>query len=186
MGAEEAEEEEEEDEEDEAGAWELPPPTPTPSEMQRALRFAASANALDFLTRLPDGFDTVLGEKGLSLSGGQKQRVAIARALARDPRILLLDEATSARDAQSEAAVQDALDRLMAGRTTLVVAHRLSTVRRAHNIVVLDAGRVVEQGSHDALMAAGGAYAKLVRRQLVPEAPAPPPPQPAPVEGASE
>lgn len=164
------------DDEDEDELWHLPPPTPTPDVMRRVIECASASNSLSFISSLPDGFDTVLGEKGLSLSGGQKQRVAIARALARQPRILLLDEATSALDAESESLVQDALDRAMASRSTLVIAHRLSTVRSAHVICVIDQGRVVEAGSHDQLMAAGGAYAKLVRRQLVA---APPGPEPA-------
>jgi ATP-binding cassette subfamily B protein len=119
------------------------------------------ANALQFVDDLPDGWHTVVGERGARLSGGQRQRIAIARALVRDPRILLLDEATSALDPESEQLVKQALDRLMAGRTTLVVAHRLSTVRSADRIVVLERGRVVEQGSHDALLAQGGRYAEL-------------------------
>lgn len=119
------------------------------------------ANALQFVDDLPDGWHTVVGERGARLSGGQRQRIAIARALVRDPRILLLDEATSALDPESEQLVKQALDRLMTGRTTLVVAHRLSTVRSADRIVVLERGRVVEQGSHDALLAQGGRYAEL-------------------------
>ncbi|MDN3309838.1 ABC transporter ATP-binding protein [Microbacterium oryzae] len=119
------------------------------------------ANALQFVDDLPDGWHTVVGERGARLSGGQRQRIAIARALVRDPRILLLDEATSALDPESEQLVKQALDRLMAGRTTLVVAHRLSTVRSADRIIVLERGRVVEQGSHDALLAQGGRYAEL-------------------------
>ncbi|MCC2031616.1 ABC transporter ATP-binding protein [Microbacterium allomyrinae] len=119
------------------------------------------ANAAEFVDVLPDGWDTVVGERGARLSGGQRQRLAIARALVRDPRILLLDEATSALDPESEELVKDALNRLMKGRTTLVVAHRLSTIRQADRIVVLEHGEVVEIGGHDALVAASGRYAHL-------------------------
>ena len=128
---------------------------------------ARDANAHDFIVRFPDGYDTVIGERGVKLSGGQKQRIAIARALVANPRVLILDEATSNLDAGSEALVQQALARLMRGRTTLVVAHRLSTVRDAHRIVVLDGGRVVEQGRHAQLMARGGVYRGLVEHQII-------------------
>ncbi|RDC61310.1 Lipid A export ATP-binding/permease protein MsbA [Alteripontixanthobacter maritimus] len=127
---------------------------------------ARAANAEDFLRALPRGLDTFLGENGTQLSGGQQQRVAIARALLRDAPILLLDEATSALDAESEALVQDALDRLMAQRTTLVIAHRLATVRSADRIIVLEDGRIVEQGSHTQLSAMGGLYARLAELQF--------------------
>ncbi|WP_402465535.1 ABC transporter ATP-binding protein [Isoptericola aurantiacus] len=119
------------------------------------------ANALGFVDELPDGWDTVVGQRGARISGGQRQRLAIARAIVRDPNILFLDEATSALDPESEVAVRDALDRLMADRTTLVVAHRLSTVRQADRIVVLDHGRIVEVGPHADLLARGGRYAAL-------------------------
>ena len=127
---------------------------------------ARAAHAADFIEVLPEGYDTPVGERGVKLSGGQRQRIAIARALLKDPPILLLDEATSALDAASEAAVQDALAELMVGRTTFVIAHRLATVRDADRIVVLEGGRVVEQGTHDALVAAGGLYAALAARQF--------------------
>ena len=130
---------------------------------------ARAANAAEFLEALPQGLDTFLGENGTRLSGGQQQRLAIARALLRDAPILLLDEATSALDAQSERLVQDALDRLMASRTTLVIAHRLATVRAADRIVVMDGGRIVEQGTHAALSKAGGLYARLARLQFTAE-----------------
>ena len=125
-----------------------------------------AAHIADFVAGLPQGLDTPAGPRGSSLSGGQRQRVAIARALLRDTPILLLDEATSALDAQSEAVVQAALERLSQGRTTLVIAHRLSTVRSADKIVVMAAGAVIEEGTHDALLARGGAYADLYRLQF--------------------
>ena len=127
---------------------------------------AEAAHAAEFLDRLPDGFRTFLGEKGVRLSGGQRQRLAIARAVLRDAPILLLDEATSALDAESERAVQDALDRLMQGRTTLVIAHRLATVQKASRIVVIDQGRVVSTGTHDELVHEGGLYARLAALQF--------------------
>jgi len=127
---------------------------------------AEAANAADFLRKLPEGLDTFLGEGGARLSGGQRQRVAIARALLRDAPILLLDEATSALDAESEQLVQQALERLMDGRTTLVIAHRLATVRAAGRIIVMDDGRIVEQGTHATLSAKGGLYARLAALQF--------------------
>ncbi|MCB2067958.1 MAG: ATP-binding cassette domain-containing protein, partial [Erythrobacter sp.] len=127
---------------------------------------ARAANAEDFLRALPDGLDTFLGEGGARLSGGQRQRVAIARALLRDAPILLLDEATSALDAESERLVQDALENLMQHRTTLVIAHRLATVRAADRIVVMEDGRIVEQGDHASLTAEGGLYARLAALQF--------------------
>ncbi len=127
---------------------------------------ADAAAASEFLDSLPEGFDTFLGEKGVRLSGGQRQRIAIARAILRNPPILLLDEATSALDAESERAVQAALERLAAGRTTLAIAHRLATVLRADRIVVVDQGRIVAEGTHQSLVEAGGLYARLAALQF--------------------
>jgi ATP-binding cassette subfamily B protein len=138
-------------------------PEATDAEVEAAAQAAA---AHDFLTALPQGYDTWLGERGVMLSGGQKQRVAIARAILRDARVLLLDEATSALDAESERAVQAAVDSLAEGRTVLVVAHRLATVKRADRIVVFDQGRIVAEGTHEALVAEGGLYARLARLQF--------------------
>ena len=137
--------------------------TATQAEVEAA---AKAANAHSFIASFPDGYQTLVGERGVRLSGGQKQRVAIARAILKDPRLLVLDEATSALDAESEALVQQALDRLMHGRTTLIIAHRLSTVLTADRVVVLDAGKVAETGTHDELLAHGGIYRKLVERQF--------------------
>ena len=144
------------------GAWE--------ASDEQIWEAARAANAERFLRELPEGLDTYLGESGTRLSGGQQQRLAIARALLRDAPILLLDEATSALDAESEQLVQQALDRLMARRTTLVIAHRLATVRAADRIVVMDEGRIVEQGTHAQLTEAGGLYARLAALQFAPEA----------------
>jgi len=127
---------------------------------------ARAAHIHDFIQRLPDGYETEVGERGLKLSGGEKQRVAIARALLKNPAILIFDEATSALDSQSEKAIQAELDRIQVGRTTLVIAHRLSTVMHADQILVMEAGRVVERGSHAELLAAGGAYAQMWALQL--------------------
>src|SRR3712207_2182272 len=124
------------------------------------------SNAAGFLRALPEGLDTFLGEGGARLSGGQRQRIAIARAVLRDAPLLLLDEATSSLDAESERLVQASLERLMEKRTTIVIAHRLATVRAADRIIVLDRGRIVEEGTHDSLSAGGGLYARLARLQF--------------------
>jgi subfamily B ATP-binding cassette protein MsbA len=127
---------------------------------------AQAANAHAFILASPDGYATVVGERGVKLSGGQRQRIAIARAILKDPRILLLDEATSSLDNESEELVQDALNRLMVGRTSVIIAHRLSTINIANRIVVLDQGRVAEQGSHAELIAREGLYARLYLMQF--------------------
>jgi ATP-binding cassette subfamily B protein len=137
-------------------------PEATDEEVRRA---AALAHAAEFVQSLPDGYDTLVGERGIKLSGGQRQRIAIARAILKDAPILILDEATSSLDSESEALIQDALWTLMAGRTAIVIAHRLSTVRRMDSLVVLDGGRIVEQGSHENLLALGGIYASLWSHQ---------------------
>jgi ATP-binding cassette, subfamily B, bacterial len=142
-------------------------PDATDEEIEEAAR---AAQVHDVIAALPDGYDTVVGERGFRFSGGEKQRIAIARTVLRNPPVLVLDEATSALDVQTERAVEEALEQLAEGRTTLVIAHRLSTVRGADQIVVLDAGRVVERGTHDELLAAGGRYAAMVARDAAPQA----------------
>ncbi|MBV1705433.1 MAG: ATP-binding cassette domain-containing protein, partial [Hyphomicrobiales bacterium] len=138
-------------------------PDASRADIEAAARRAA---AHGFIAALPQGYDTALGEHGVTLSGGERQRLAIARAVLRDAPVLLLDEATSALDAESEAAVQAALDALMAGRTSLVIAHRLATVLKADRILVMDGGRIVEQGTHGELARAGGLYARLASLQF--------------------
>jgi ATP-binding cassette subfamily C protein CydCD len=150
---------------------------------EEVLEAARRANVDEFAQALPDGYETLVGERGMQLSGGQRQRVAIARALLKDAPILILDEATSHLDAVNEAQVREALDRLMAGRTTLVIAHRLSTIRSADQIVVLDGGRVAEQGTHAELLAQDGLYSHLIASQLMARARAELPAEPSAVVG---
>lgn len=128
---------------------------------------AKEANAHEFISQFPDGYDTLVGERGIQLSGGQKQRIAIARALLPQPRLLLLDEATSALDAESEHLVQEAIDKAVVGRTVLIVAHRLSTVQRANQIVVVDDHQIVDVGTHSELLSRCSKYQELIKRQAL-------------------
>ena len=138
-----------------------------PGATREAIVAAAKKAAADgFISALPQGYDTQLGERGVTLSGGERQRIAIARAILKDAPVLLLDEATSALDAENETLVQSALETLMKGRTTLVIAHRLATIVNAHRILVIEAGSIVEEGTHASLLAAGGLYARLARLQF--------------------
>jgi subfamily B ATP-binding cassette protein MsbA len=138
-------------------------PDATREEIRRA---AELANAHDFIASLPEGYDTMVGERGVTLSGGQRQRMAIARAIIRDTPILIMDEPSSGLDAVSEELVFEALDRLIEGKTAIVIAHRFSTIRRAHTIFVVEDGRIVENGTHEQLLPAGGLYAKLYELQF--------------------
>lgn len=140
-------------------------PDATDAEIDKALK---AARVADLVASLPDGLDTLVGERGYRLSGGEKQRVAIARLLLKDPTVMILDEATSHLDSESEQAIQQALAGALAGRTALVIAHRLSTISGADRILVVEGGRIVEEGGHDSLLAAGGLYSDLYRAQTTP------------------
>ena len=137
-----------------------------PESRREIVQAAIVANAHEFISAMPQGYDTVIGERGVKLSGGQRQRLSIARAVLRNPPILILDEATSSLDAESEKLVQEALDRLMEHRTVLVVAHRLSTIRKADRILVIQDGKIVEEGNHENLLGRDGHYKKLYEIQV--------------------
>ena len=136
-------------------------------EVEAVIHAAEVANAHEFIARMPDGYDTVLGERGTGLSGGERQRLSIARAVLQNPSILFLDEATASVDPETEALIQDAIDSLISGRTTLMIAHRLSTLRKANKIIVVDKGEILEMGTPEELMAAKGKYYKLVQIQTM-------------------
>ena len=134
--------------------------------IEQIIEAAQAANAHDFIVGFPDGYDTMVGERGQSLSGGERQRISIARAILSNPKILILDEATSSVDTETEKLIQEALDRLVADRTTIAIAHRLSTLRKADRLVILEKGDIIEQGAHEELaQKEGGLYAKLLRMQ---------------------
>ncbi len=133
--------------------------------LEKVIAAAKAANAHEFITNLPDGYDSIVGERAVRLSGGERQRLSIARAILRDPRILILDEATASMDTETEAKIQQALARLVKGRTTFAIAHRLSTLRNADRLFIIEKGTLYEQGTHDELVAQDGIYAKLVRMQ---------------------
>ena len=135
------------------------------SSLEQTVAAAKAANAHDFIMNMPDGYDTMVGERGTRVSGGERQRLSIARAILRNPRILILDEATSNVDTQTEAQIQEALERLVQGRTTFAIAHRLSTLKNAHRLLILDKGKLAEIGTHDELIAQDGIYANLCRMQ---------------------
>ena len=136
-------------------------------QVEEVIHAAEVANAHEFIARLPDGYDTVLGERGTGLSGGERQRLSIARAVLKNPSILFLDEATASVDSETEALIQDAIDRLIHGRTTLMIAHRLSTLRKANKIIVVDKGEILEMGTPEELMALKGKYYKLIQIQTM-------------------
>ena len=133
--------------------------------VESVIHAAEVANAHEFIVRQPDGYDSMLGERGVGLSGGEKQRLSIARAVLKNPSVLVFDEATAAVDSETESLIQEAIERLISGRTTLMIAHRLSTLRKANLILVVDQGKIIECGSHDELMALGGKYKKLIEIQ---------------------
>jgi ATP-binding cassette subfamily B protein len=135
--------------------------------VEQVIHAAEVANAHGFIVRQPDGYDSMLGERGVGISGGEKQRLSIARAVLKNPSILVFDEATAAVDSETENLIQEAIERLISGRTTLMIAHRLSTLRKANKIIVLDQGRIIECGSHDELMALKGKYHRLIEIQAM-------------------
>jgi ABC-type multidrug transport system fused ATPase/permease subunit len=139
------------------------------TKVEQVLYAAEVANAHGFISKMPDAYDTMLGERGVGLSGGEKQRLSIARAVLKNPNLMIFDEATSAVDSETEKLIQDAIDRVIRGRTTFMIAHRLSTLRKANRILVVDKGRIIENGSHDELMALKGKYYKLIQIQSMSE-----------------